>query len=178
METHRNALKLDPADTKTDVVTKAIAISSPGNVAPLVRLLPGNNVEGMTEMTVTTAMEVLHLHGLLAAEAIIMVEAINKAATAVLLVAELPLGSNSKTLPHHLHPAVNMAAMVDTQEATEMQPVAMEGSREWELLLVWAVVLAVSALLQVWVLCSRIMGPMALRVVLHLHLLRMIFLHQ
>ena len=173
-----SASKLDLADTKTakEMVTgKAIAISSHGNAVPLVQQLLGNSME-MTVVRITIATEVLHPHGLLAVVTITMV-ATGKVVDIVDLQAVEQLHGNNgtTTLPHPLRLVVNIA-MVDTLAATEIRAVATAGNRLWVLLLVLVAALVVSVLHQVWVPCSRTTAQMDLRVALHLHHLRMIFL--
>lgn len=157
------------------MLTKAIVTSSPGSVDLPGQLLLGNNAAE----TIIVMGGPPHL-GLLAvavAVAATITEAINRVATAVLLVEVLLHGSDSKTL-HHLLQAVSTAVTVDIPEGMVIPPVHMEGSREWELPRAWEVVLVVSVLHQVLVHCSRTMVLMAPPVVLHLHLLRMISLHR
>lgn len=175
-EMHLNASKPALVDMTME---REIVTSSLGSVAPLVQLLPGNNL--VVEMIVTTTTMVtvvLHRHGLLVVEATIK-EATGKVDTAVLLAAGLHHGNASKTLhPHRLRQAADTEAMVDIQEATEMLAEATAHLKAWVPLQVWVAVLAVWVLLQVSALFSKLMAPMAPQVVLHLHLLLMTFRHQ
>ena len=165
---HLNASKPALADMRMDAATKVTGISNHGSVDLRAQLLHGNSVE------MIIAMEELHHHGLLVVEMKIM-EAINKAAMAVLPAEDQHPGSDSKTALRHRLQAASMVATVDTPGVTETEPVAMVGSREWALLRAWEVVPAVSGLHLVWVLFSRTMVPME---ALHLLHLRMIFLHR
>ena len=144
----------------------------------LVQLLLGSNV-AMTVVTTTTvmeALEVLHHHGLLT-EVTTTVATNQVVDTAGLPVVELLLGNDSKTMLPLPLPQVVSTATADTQEDTEMQVPAMVDSKAWALLLALVPALAVLVLHQAWVLYSRTTAPMGLRVVLHLHLRLMTFLH-
>ena len=148
-------------------MVKVIAISNPGSVVRLVQPLLGNNVE------TTIVMEALLLRGLLAEELAIITEVINKVVMGVRQAEGLLLGSNSKT-PHQPQ-AVSMVDTVDTPVGMAMDT---EGSKAWALPRAWEAVQEASVLRQVLELYSRTTGLMALLVVLHLHLLRMTYLHQ
>ena len=136
----------------------------------------GNNV-AMIVVTTTTRMEALHLHGLRVAVTIMV--ATGKALDTVdLLVVEQLLGNDSRTTLPLLLPQADNTAMVVTQVDTGTRVADMVVSRLWVLHQVLVAALVDSALLLVWVLCSRIMGRMALGEAPHLHLPPMIFLHR
>ena len=179
---HRNVSKLDLADTKTaETATQAekeIATSNHGSVDLRVQLLLGSNKVAMTAVMIIIVMGVPHRHGRLVAAVATTTAATDKrAAMEVLLAVDLLLGNDRITLLHLLPQAIS-TAMVDIQEAMEAQAAVTVLNRLWELLLVLVAGPVVLVLHQVWVLFSRIMARMELQVALHLHLLRMIFLHQ
>ena len=186
MVRHLSVSKLDLAVTRTAVmalqVEKVIAISSHGNVDLQVQLLLGNNVAETIVVTTTIMMEVPHPHGRLvvaAAAAATTTAAMDKVVVVmvVLPAVELLLGNNRTMLLHLLPQAISMA-MVDTQEAMEVQAAGMADSLPWALLLVLVEALAVLVPHQVWALYSRTMARTELQVVLLHHLLPMIFLPQ
>ena len=136
----------------------------------------GSNV-AMIVVRTTTVMEALHLHG--PRVVVTTMLATGKALDTVdLLVEEQLLGNDSRTILHLLPQQVDNTAMVDIQVDTGTRMADMVDSRLWVLLQVLVVVLVDSALLLVWVLCSRIMGRTAPQEALHLHPPLMIFLHR
>ena len=159
------------------MAVKTTAISNPGSVAQLAQPLLGNNEVEMTAAMVTIATQEPRPHGQPVVEA---VEATNMAGISKVDMEVPPAeegllpGSKTTMLHPRLLQAVNMAAMEDSQVDTGIRPVGMADSKAWELLPAWEVVLVVLVLHLVWVLCSRTTGQMDL--VLHLHLLRMIYL--
>ena len=178
-----NVSKLDLAVTRTAVmalqVEKVIAISSHGNVDLQVQLLLGNNVAETIVVMTTIVMEVPHPHGrLVVAAAATTTAAMDKVVVMVVLPAVGLLLGNDRIMLLHLLPQAISMAMVDTQEAMEVQAADMADSLPWVLLLVLVEALAVLVPHQVWALYSRTMAQTEQQVVLLHHLLPMIFLPQ